>query len=452
MSSQLAQRFIKRSSETAALFHHFPGAIYEFRDRIWRVKQLQGNVPRNVFMSDAFRRLLDTLQSQNIQVQTCTTPKQGMAEIFPMSWYCANPSCNKFITGELNARECPSCGGEMRQLPIMVICDSCGHIDAIRVQPCKRCHSTSSLRLVMYDRNNLGSWRIVCQHCLNNILRREGISPNRPQSFKRFEKEFSVWSDLEPGASCPNCRAKQSTDPQNPGKRIVPASSNIIVPAFTTTFDQDIPTIKSHAITTAEREFSIDENWQALFDRIKRVFAIEEIYLANIVALNCTYGYRVGHCPNIKSFSGGSVYLQSDQCGAVLFQFDANRLPVDTRNSVLHAAAHALLQVVGYITGLGNSAYREYIDSENCAIMIFSPEAGGCDLLVQEPAKMVTWLRRTRSVVHNCKNQCTGGCPWCLHIKTWQCPDLNRNLNRVELANLWKSRFLVGELNGTTKG
>src|SRR2546426_6859150 len=186
--SQIANRFIKRSSETAALFHYFPGAVYEFRDRIWRVRQMQGNVPANIFLSDAFRRLLNTLQAQNIQVQTCTTPKHGVSEVFPMSWYCSNPMCNKFLSGELRDRDCPSCTKEMRQLPLAVICDACSYIDAIKPnpRPCTRCNSVN-LTLVMYDRNNLGSWRIVCKNCLEGVLQREGLRRDQPNTFKRFE-------------------------------------------------------------------------------------------------------------------------------------------------------------------------------------------------------------------------------------------------------------------------
>lgn len=447
MSTPLAQRFIKKSSETASLFHYFPGAIYEFRDRIWRVKQMQGNVPMTVWSSDAFRRLTDALQQQNIQVQTCTTPKQGTAEVFPMSWYCSNPSCNKFISGELKGRECPSCKSEMRQLPIVVICNKCGYIDAIKVSPCKRCRTTDSLRLVMYDRNNLGSWRIVCKTCLEKVIKREGLRADRPDSFKKFEQDFKVWSDLEIGAACPICDASSSANSGIPGKSIVPAGSNVVSPAFMTTFDQDVPTIKKRAVSTASKEFSINQDLQSVFERIRRVFAIEDVYLANILALNCTYGYRVGRCSTIKAFSGGGVYLRADQCGAVLFQFDPERFPIDTREKVLHAAAHALLQVVGYVTGLGNEAYREFVDVSTCTVMIFSSEAGGCDLLVQEPAKLVTWLKRARSIAHNCKNQCTSGCPWCLHVRTWQCSGLNRNLDRIGLTKLWNSRFLVSEMN-----
>jgi hypothetical protein len=303
----------------------------------------------------------------------------------------------------------------------------------------------------MYDRNNLGSWRIVCQNCLDTVLRREGLHPDHPEAFKRFEDEFKVWSDLEIGAKCPVCDAPQSVNPQNPGKRIVPASANIVAPAFMTTFDQDIPTIKQRALTTASKEFSISQDWVSVLDRIKRVFAIEEAYLANIVALNCTYGYRVGHGANTKPFGGGGVYLRSDQCEAILFQFDSKRFSAESKEQVLHSAAHALLQVVGYVTGLGNEAYREFVDAETCTVMIFTTEAGGCTLLIQEPAKLVTWLKRARSIVHNCKNQCLNGCPWCLHIKTWQCSGLNRNLNRVGLANLWSSRFLASEKNGIGK-
>jgi rubrerythrin len=439
--SQIAQRFVKRSSETAALFHHHPHAIYEFRDKIWRVTQMQGNVPANIFMSDAFRRLLVALQTQGIQVQTCTTPKQGVSEVFPMSWYCSNPSCNKFISGPLADRDCPACRSEIRQLPLVVICDACSYLDAIKTNnmACRRC-GTKSYTLVMYDRNNLGSWRIVCQTCLDAVLQRERLRRDQPNGFKRFEGEFQTWTDLEPGAPCPNCRAPQSSDPDNPGKRVVPAGSNVVSPAFTTTFDQDVPTIKLRALTTASKEFTKNPDYDQVLDRIKNVFGIQEIYLAEIVALNCTYGYRVGRNQTIKQFGGQSVYLRADQCGAILFEFDPAKFSDDSKEQMLHSIAHALLQVVGYITGLGNEAYREYVDIANSAVMIFTAEAGGCDILVQEPAKLVTWLKQARAVVHDCKNQCKLGCPWCLHLRTFQCDRLNRNLNREGLSALWDKK------------
>src|SRR2546428_13784227 len=99
-SPELAAKFVKRSSESAALFHHFPGAIYEFRDRIWRVKQIQGNTPVEIYTSDAFQKPLTELKQQGVTAQNCTTLQQGTSEVFPQTWFCANNQCNRLSLGE----------------------------------------------------------------------------------------------------------------------------------------------------------------------------------------------------------------------------------------------------------------------------------------------------------------------------------------------------------------
>lgn len=442
----LVDKFVKRSSEYAALFHYFPGALYEFREKIWRVRQIQGSTPSTIYLNDSFRRLVDNLKSQGILVQSCTTPKQGTSEVFPQTWVCSNPRCNRFESGELHSRLCSRCGtGELRQLPLVVICDKCGNLDAIKCSPCPRCKSAANFRLVMYERNYIGTWRIVCHTCLDKVLKREEISSDNAAAFKPFQDEFHIWSDIEPGVKCGRCRAPSSSSSDDPGKRIVPAGANVIAPAFTTTFDQDVESIKSNALTTASKEMSGSPEWEALFARIKKTFAIEEIYLANITALSCTYGYRVGRNTIDRPFAGGEIFLRADQCGAILFQFNPERIPKDQAKMMLHSVAHALMQVAGYITGLGNEAYREYSDPTSYSVLIFTPEAGGCDLLLTEKEKLVTWLKRARAIVHGCKNQCVSGCPWCLHLRTWQCSSLNRDLDRKNLADLWKERFLLEE-------
>lgn len=444
MSSALLEKFVKRSSEYGALFHLFPGALYEYRDKIWRVNQITGNTPVNIYQGDAFQRLLNQLNKENIQVQSCTVPKNGTSEVFPPSWYCDKPDCNHFETGYLRSRTCPRCKtGEMRQVPVVIICDNCGYLGAIRQPTCSRCNSSMNMRLVMYERPNIGSWRIVCQTCLDRVLRRGGLSPDNPKAFKKFEREFQVWSDIEPGVKCPRCRAEHDIRHDTPGKRLVPAGANVVSPAFMVTFDQDMASIKSKALTTASREMSSNADWKAIFERIKRVFALKEIYLANILALSCTYGYHVGDYPRTLPFPGNNVYIMTDKAGAIVFEFDLDRIPKDHVKEILHSAAHALLQVVGYVTGLGNEAYREHVDVESGCVMIFSTEAGGCDVLLTEKAKLVDWLSRTRAVVHECKNQCEDGCPWCLHVKLWQCSSLNRDLDRKGLSQLWKERFLI---------
>ncbi len=442
--SQLLSKFEKRSSESAALFHHFPGAIYEFRDRIWRVTQLQGSTPVEIYSSDAFQKLLVALKQQGISIQSCTTPQQGASQVFPQTWFCSNPGCNRLVLGDLRGRDCTKCKSEMRQLPIVVICDRCGHLDTLTSAPCRRCRSAANLRLLMYERHNIGSWKVACQTCLEAVLRRERLLSDRPSTFRRFQDEFGVWSDLEPGAKCRICDAGQSTGLDNPGKRVAPAGSNVVTPAFTTTFDQDIDAMTKTSKTCASNEMSVSEEWQTLLKQIRKTFAIKEVYLTDIMALSCTYGFRVGRYPKILPFPGNSVYLRAEHANALLLTFDHARIAQDLTGQVLHSAAHALVQVAGYVSGLGNEVYREYVDEQNHAVLIFTTEAGGCDLFLGEKEKLVELLRRARTVVNECKNQCKEGCPWCLHIRTHQCSRLNRELNRSALASLWSERFLLG--------
>lgn len=445
MSSALLEKFIKRSSEYGALFHLFPGAVYEFRDKIWRVTQMQGSPPISIYMSNAFQRLLAELKTEGIVPTTATVPKTGTSEVFPQTWYCSNPVCNRFEVGALRSRSCVKCGREMRQLPVVVICDSCGYMDAIRQPKCDRCNSSSNLRLVMYERYNIGSWRIVCQKCLDPILQSRGISSNRPDLFKQYEREFHVWSDVEPGTKCPRCRSLHVTNSTDLGKRLIPAGANVVAPAFKTTFDQDISEMKAKAVTTAGREFSVSEDWKEILVRIKKIFGIREIYLTNITALSCTYGFRVGKHSKTLAFQGNNIFLRADEGEAVLFEFDKTLIPADRMKETLHAAAHAFMQVAGYVTGLGNEAYHEYYDVEGGVAMVFTSEAGGCNVLLTEKAKLLEWLKRTRAIVHNCKNQCKNGCPWCIQVRSFQCSSFNRELDRTSIADLWKGRFIYGE-------
>jgi len=445
----MAERFfIKRSSEWGALFHYFPQAVYEFRDHIWRVRELQGDVPRNLFNSDAFQRLQDELSRLNVNFRSISSPKRGSSEIFPMSWVCS--SCGLFKDGELRDRNCPVCGGEMRQFPFVVLCDSCGYLNRVTTSRCPRCNDTSMLGIVWYDRSNLLNIHMICKRCQDEVLRRAGINCDRRcmqcsirnKPCQRYHKEFSVFSELEITANCPRCGNR-------PGKRIVPATiSTLVSPKFINTFDQDIPTIIDNAITSARREMEAypDADLSYVFDRIHRVFGIEDIYLAEIVALTCTYGYQVGRCERTFNFPGGTVYVKAENVTAAVFKFDPEMLPIENRHAVLHAAAHAFIQTAGYITGLGNAAYREYVDDENNVVMIFSIESGGCDVLIREPYKLINWLRRARGIVRGCKNQCSTGCPWCLHIRNWQCMEFNKNLDRRGLNQMWRERFLIQEV------
>jgi hypothetical protein len=182
-------------------------------------------------------------------------------------------------------------------------------------------------------------------------------------------------------------------------------------------------------------------------DRITRVFGILDIYLTEIVAMTSTCGYRVGNCAEEFPFPGGAIYLRADTVTAALFVIDESRLPSQGKHETLHAAAHALLQTAGYVSGLGREAYREFVDDEHNAIMIFSVEGGGCDILIREPAKLITWLRRARAIVHGCKNQCQLGCNWCLFVSNWQCPEFNRQMNRNQLAQLWREQFIIGDIS-----
>jgi hypothetical protein len=445
MSSPFLEKFIKKSSEYGALFHLFPGAVYEFRDKIWRVKQIQGSPPISIYISNAFQRLLSELKNEGIVPTTATVPKTGTSEVFPQSWYCSNPACNRFEAGTLRSRSCQRCGQEMRQLPLVVVCDSCGYLDAIRQPSCERCGNGHNLRIVMYERYAIGTWRIVCQTCLERVLTARGIPPNQPERFKPYESDFHIWSDLEPGTRCPRCRADHVTDPKKPGKRVVPAGANVVTPAFKTTFDQDMLSMKSRAVTTASKEMSTNADWKTTFERIQRVFGIKDIYLARIMALSCTYGYKVAKFQTTLPFQGNNVYLRADEAEAILFEFDLGRIPVDKAKEVLHSAAHAFVQVAGYVTGLGSEAYREYFDVESGTAMIFTTEAGGCDVLVTEKAKLLELLKRARAIVHNCKNQCPAGCPWCIQVRPIQCARGNRELDRTSLATLWQSRFIYSE-------
>lgn len=441
MVGPFEDKFIKRSNETSALFHHFPGAIYEFRDRVWRVKEMHGNIPGHIHLgSDAFRELLKKLESKGIRVQNYSGLRTGTSEVYPMTWYCDNSSCNRFVSGHPKDRICTRCKkGQMHQIPLVVICDNCGNMDQLNARGCMTHHDRNSLRLVMYEREKVGTWRIICNECLEESARRHGFQINNPSTFKIHEDEFRISSDLDPGSACRQCSAAISKK-DRPGKRVVPSGANVVAPAFMTTFDKDMNNIMSSAKMQASQVMSYDEDTRVAFERIQNVFGIKEIYLADIIALNCTYGYRIGRYIRDIAFPDGTIFLKSDPCEAVVIQFDDKKIPDINRENILHAAAHALLQVAGYITGLGNEVYREYYHAQTGTVMIFTTEAGGCELLVQEPAKLTDWLKRSRAVVHECKNQCDEGCPWCLHLRTWQCGDLNRNLDRTKLSAMWDKK------------
>jgi hypothetical protein len=438
MVGQFEDKFIKRSNESSALFHHFPGAIYEFRDRVWRIKEMHGNVPSHINLgSDAFKQLLNSLERKGIHVKNYSGLRTGISEVYPMTWYCDNRSCHRFVSGHPGDRMCTRCNtGQMRQVPLVVICDNCGNMDQITTRVCRQRHDKNNLRLVMYEREKVGTWRIICNQCLQESAQKHGFHIDNPSSFKEYEEEFRVSSDLDPSSTCRQCNAAITRNDRL-GKRIVPAGANVVAPAFLTTFDKDMKTVMSSAKRRASDVMSIDEDTKVVFERIQKVFGIKEIYLADIVALNCTYGYRIGKHQNDLPFQDGTIFLKSDPCEAVVFQFDESRILPANRHAILHAISHALLQVAGYITGLGNEVYREHVDLDTCTVMVFTTEAGGCDLLVQEPAKLTDWLKRSRSVVHECKNQCEEGCPWCLHLRTWQCGNLNHNLDRRGLSAIW---------------
>jgi hypothetical protein len=333
----------------------------------------------------------------------------------------------------------------MRQVPLVVVCDNCGYVDGIRQAKCDRCNSGSNLRLVMYERENIGSWRVVCQTCMDRVLKKERIPADRPHLLQKYSDEFRVWSDLEPGTKCPRCGAAHSTDGNQRGKNLVPAGANVISPQFTTKFDQDMAEMRSRAVTTASKEMGVSEDKKAIFERIQRVFGIKEIYFTEIMALSCTYGYRVGKYSKTLPFQGNNIYVKADDAEALVFEFDPNRISRAAAKETLHSAAHAFVQVAGYVTGLGNEAYHEHYDAESNTAMIFTTEAGGCRVLLSEVPKLLELLKKARAIVHNCKNQCGQGCPWCIQIRPFQCSSLNRGLDRTALASMWKERFVYAE-------
>src|SRR5207249_4928508 len=96
------------------------------------------------------------------------------------------------------------------------------------------------------------------------------------------------------------------------------------------------------------------------------------------------YGFRVGRYSKVIPFQGGSIYLRAERANALLLTFDKNRIQGDAAHDTLHSAAHALVQVAGFVSGLGNEVYREYVDPKSQAVLIFTTEAGGCDLFLTE--------------------------------------------------------------------
>lgn len=453
----MAERFfIKKTNEWGALYYFFPNAIYEFRDHIWQVREILGNVNADIFISNAFQNLQAALVHRNVTFSTISSPVRGTSDIFPKTWVCS--TCGYFRDGELEDSKCSFCHGEMRQFPFIVLCDHCGYLNRLTPSFCNRCHSNSSLGIVWYNRRNSYTIHMICKHCLENVLVNHGITCNRHCSECNLERKlclnyrehFFVYSELEVGARCPQCNEQGSRE--QPAKRIMNATSTFIIqPRTINAFDQDIPTIIEKSITSARRELELnpDGDFSSLFDQIEQVFGIEDIYLAEIFVLNCTYGYVVGNCPVVNHFPGDTIYVKSDRVTSVIVKYQSDRLPDinEIKHDVLHASSHALLQTAGYVTGLGNESYREFVDDDNDAVMIYCIEAGGCDMLVRVPQKLIYWLQHSRALIRGCKNQCDSGCAWCLYIKNWQCIEFNQNLDRSGLNSLWQRPLLLRDVN-----
>jgi len=448
--------FTRTSSPQGALFHYFPFSIYEYREHIWRVTELHGGTARELMEGNAVKNLLRKLLDKGVDVQMFITPTIGESEVFPEAWVCS--SCGYYIVEELRRRECPRCRSEMQQYPFIITCDEwteqkeptgqirrlepCGYIAPPRKPKSCRCGS-NEIGVVIYDRNDLHTMHLVCKRCQNSVLpsnmcdRRcmACMLPNpKPCSNNRYAKQIEIFSDVEPASFCPSC--------MQPTKRLTPATSNIVSPVYILAFEDDTPAIVRKA------EFRVKEDLEdkgVPFNHIEKVFGLSNVVLAKITLISCVYGYRIGNANPIP-FPDGKAYAIAENVSAAIFLFDAARLSADLeeREKILHAASHAFLQTAGYITGLGIGAYRESVDAVNCAAMVFSVEAGGCEVLVREPSKLLTWLRRARALVHECKNDCNDGCGFCVFIPNWQCQMFNHNLNRRELKELWSERFLFG--------
>lgn len=341
----------------------------------------------------------------------------------------------------------------MRQFPFLVICDNCGYLGEVRENNCPRCGSTNR-GMVWYKRGDLTTIHMVCKDCQREVLRKAGIQcPSisdikgsgswaecmtctlRPKPCERHRKSIEIFSDVEYWkGECPECSET---------KRVTPAAAaGVVSPAFLHTFDKDIQSIIDGALDNAAEVF---QRRGVPFSPIATRAHVKNVYLTEIMTILCTYGNRVGNSPDIFSFADGTVYLQSDKVTAAIFEFDPIGLPKEDeqRYAILHAAGHAFLQTAGYVTGLGN-VYRAHVDENTNTVMVFSTEAGGCDVLIREPVKLFDWLKRARAIVYGCKNNCKEGCGWCLYIPNWQCPEFNTKLDRRGLEKFWERRFLFG--------
>lgn len=414
---------------------------------------MSGNIPADLYMTNAFNNLKAELKKRGVTPASVSGMNQGSSEIFPASWVCSR--CGYYLTGSLRSKDCPLCGSEMRQFPFLVICNNCGYLGEVRENNCPRCGSANR-GMLWYKRGDLTTIHMVCKDCQRKVLRETGVNcPSikdvkgsgswrecitctlrpKPCDKERFRNGIEIFSDVEFWkGKCPEC---------SENKRLTPAAaSGVVSPAFLHTFDKDIPSIIEGAIDKATEVF---QRKGVPFSPIEKTFAIMDVYLAEIMTIPCTYGYRIGKYSEVIPFSDGTVYLQGDRATASVFEFDPTRLPRETEKkySILHAAGHAFLQTAGYVTGLGD-VYRAHIDDKNNTVMIFCNEAGGCDVLVREPVKMINWLRRARAIVYGCKNNCKNGCGWCLYIRNWQCPEFNTKLDRRGLEKVWERRFLFG--------
>jgi len=383
------QEFVKVSTPIGALFHMFPGAIYEHRDRIWRVKDMRGTVEVDDMLSPAFKQLQLSLKAKGYKLQAVTLPQRGISELFPKTWFCG--SCGHFESGLLNSIHCSECRAEMRQFPFIVTCDECGYIDGVRLPRCTRCNSDKHITWVAKNRSQPATYHFACSQCARN----QGIQNLSQQPWARVEG-FIVYSDLEISGSCPRCQAKTSRNAV-PGKKVMPATStSFMIPAFERTFDRDVAEMIKEPITTAKNE--LVGEWEPTFEYIQRTLGIKDVYLKDIKVLAATYGYKVGERSKILQFPNNTVFIKPSRATAAIFEFDAQRLAAYNKEEVLHSIAHALVTTAGYVTGLGPDAFDEYVDPKNNAVMIFTEQPGGCEMLVRVPEKLVMLLRQSHSL------------------------------------------------------
>lgn len=436
MAQDVAEMFVKRMNQYGALFRLHPNAIFENRDHIWRVTAMFGTTPSDIFGTSAFKALQRELRDKNVPFLSVVTPANGYYDIFPKTWVCSG--CNLFMSGELESRACHKCGGEFRQFPFVVACNKCGYLGPIRMpREHKGCHSNKHLVLNDQGSNAPADMRLVCGAC----ARQAGIQHPEHMHFDRV-KGFRVFSDLDVECTCPgtNCGVGISE-----GKFVTPAtSSTLINPLFTRKFDKEFEDLKEQAVTTLSAELERVGSTN-LLEHIKEVFKLREVYLTPITVLSAVYGYKLASSQKQSFFKDGTVFIIAEKVMCATFHFDIDKFPESDTGTILHSIAHSLLNVCGYITGLGNDCFEEYCDEKNGAVMIFSSEGGACDLLVRSPEKMRVLLRRAQALVKGCKNQCNTGCKWCLYVNNRQCNLFNNGLNRAALSKLWKERFLITE-------